>query len=138
MTLSNVELEAIEAREKAATPGPWSNIPALPMFLVTVSDKKGRLLAKSSWRGNGREYPTQGEAVDNFVFIAYARTDIPTLLTALRERDAEIAGLRKDIAIKRRALLATRPLVQNFAGDSDDNNRIYELVCAALSQDKGT
>lgn len=130
MTLSNAELEAIEARAQKATPGPWR----LCTRAIISDDTVMTTIA--SCEQSARSTVEQQEYDADF--IAAARSDIPTLLTALRERDAEIAGLRKDIAIKRRALLATRPLVQNFAGDSDDNNRIYELVCAALSQDKGT
>lgn len=75
--LSDAELEAIEARANAATPGPW---------------------AIAKWRHGG----VKSEAINGLVadttapndaeFIAAARTDIPTLLSEVRSQQSSLRG----------------------------------------------
>lgn len=79
--LTPERLDEIEARCEAATPGPWRNRDLLGVL--------------------GR--PEDGVQIcggctnDNRDFIAHARQDIPALIAAVRERDARIAELEKDL-----------------------------------------
>jgi hypothetical protein len=85
------DIEAIEAREQAATPGPWES-----------SDPRGRAhgYVFGLWSGYDGEV-TIGDAV----FIAHARTDVPALIAYARElegvlRDLTEAAERYDVAIE--------------------------------------
>lgn len=102
--MAEIDLEAIEALATAATPGPWTlddtNYDDLqrptrfagPVVIYADSDCDIHPVADCSCNHTCREEEAQRS---NATFIAAARTDIPALLTALRERDAEIARLRE-------------------------------------------
>jgi len=95
-----LDLDAIEARANAATPGPWKRTGVdvmcyLPVHTVMYGRRDGE------WQSR----------VENQVFIAHARADIPALIAAVRERDAEIARLKQWItAWGHRELCETRLL----------------------------
>lgn len=96
--MTNDELKEIEARANAATPGPWSfdycgdvyphyelSADGKSLFFTGSSpdtEKGGpAMIGTSSWWQQGNP---------NSQFIAHARTDIPKLIAAVRERDARI------------------------------------------------
>lgn len=128
MTLSNAELEAIEARAKATTPGKWRSDSELPYARKPrVHSSEDYLIAEI---GNAQvEHQDWWEADSEF--IANAKQDIPALLTALRERDAEIAGLRE-------ALVAGIQYHQQMGIPTKWGRDVLAQMRAALSQDKGT
>ncbi len=81
-----LDLDAIEARAEAATPGPWigSSVPSGRKYgVISVKDY-------GEWtRSGGRPLavllgiPTHGRHPDT-QFIAHARTDVPALVAELR------------------------------------------------------
>jgi hypothetical protein len=81
-----LDLDAIEARAKAATPGPWEGSTQTGVagggFLAQVFEGYGMTLAIATMeRPNGTA---------NAAFIAAARTDVPALI-------AEVRRLRDDV-----------------------------------------
>jgi len=92
-----LDLDAIEARAKAATPGPWFRVDPpwgdSNWVNAQFEDPHGGLfIADCEAQENDGE--SEGNAPADAEFIAHARTDVPALFAAVRERDAEIARLR--------------------------------------------
>lgn len=84
-------LSEIEAREKAATPGPWT-LRRRPPY--NSADFDGRVSSRSGlvcerWpNGNLREWGRNG------AFIGHARQDVPDLLEEVRRLQVAVAGFR--------------------------------------------
>lgn len=93
MTITEARLAEIEARAKAATPGPWCTWPNYPT-LVREDTSSGWCVF------SGIHKRTKPESITNASFAAAARTDIPDLASALREAWAEIEWLRLLIIAK--------------------------------------
>jgi hypothetical protein len=104
--LPDTELDAIEARAKAATPGPWRQgaVDKIRVF----GDPDGETLAPglgrcvcivNQWTGEERR---DADAA----FIAAAREDVPRLVAALREARKQLAEV-VDYAARQDAELAT-------------------------------
>lgn len=109
MTLTPEALEEIKARVEAATRGPWldmdgggeiSDRPAhvvtradsgTPWFICDLQDDLGD--PPEGWEDTSTG--PGGCPVANAAFIAHARQDVPTLIKALEDRDAEIERLRE-------------------------------------------
>lgn len=84
--MSGEEFAAIEARANAATPGPWAGYEdetSGERYLGLFYDG-GNVQPITEWTGDQEDAE----------FIAHARTDIPRLLAAVRERDNTIARVR--------------------------------------------
>ena len=85
--MTDAELAAIEARCRAATPGPWMFAP-----LVNVDSPSGEVVG-IDW--------TTCDTADLLLrdadgaFIAHARTDVPDLCAEVRRLTAENARLRE-------------------------------------------
>ena len=82
--MNNDELDAIEARENAATPGPW---------VVTewnIDDFRTWSTAPTDGDGGAHDVLVEDDAL----FIAHARDDIHTLLVEVRRLQAEMASLK--------------------------------------------
>lgn len=81
----SIDLEAIEARVKAATPGPWINRPE-KSFNVQSANKN----IASCFR------------TENADFIAHAPEDIKALLALAKQQAAEIASItaERDAAVE--------------------------------------
>ncbi len=101
--MNNAELDAIEARAKKATPGPWEwthhphdgDEPTFATSLDTTDDK-GILFHNAWW----------GINLANNKFIAHAREDIPALVAEVRlYKQAEQAWARDGLAPAERAKL---------------------------------
>lgn len=104
-----IDLEAIEARERKATKGPWESISSSLdgtrqcMVLVPVKNEDGLRYAVASATDELKptagfysafDEQSPGEAHANMDFIAHAREDIPALIAEvrrLREALREIA-----------------------------------------------
>jgi hypothetical protein len=85
------DLDAIEARYEAATPGPWR------VEKSWVVGGKGR--------GEWNVACVAGEPPRDADFIAHARTDIPALLAAIDDYEARIAAQKSEMeaAVEREA-----------------------------------
>lgn len=101
--MNAAEYDAIAARVEAATEGPWMVDGDNPT-IVMKPDKP-----PSTWDGLlvARTRGFIGTGIDNLPeyadaeFIAHARTDIPALLAALRERDTTITQLQEALTVAR-------------------------------------
>ncbi len=98
MSEVDLDLEAIKARAEAATPGPWEadGEPFLPQnwrpklsVWANVGDEFSHLVAAVAT-------PDKYLGLTDADFIAHARTDVPALVAALEERDAEVERLREE------------------------------------------
>lgn len=85
------DLEAIEARAHAATPGPWSETDDTGTVIVCDCTESPTVFAPDAdpavYGGNDRS---------DFRFIAHARCDIPALLTEVRRLQTENRLLEAD------------------------------------------
>ena len=87
--MSGGEFAAIEARVKAATEGPWR--------VWSGSRHEDEAAVETAWAYEGDEeveLVTDCCSIVNAEFIAHSRTDIETLLAAVRERDNTIARIQ--------------------------------------------
>ena len=104
MTTDNTpDLDSIEARANAATPGPW------PVMCWHGTDEGGwaaigphhqpddGVLARAldEPEDDSPDGPVEARALADAAFIAAARTDVPVLVAHARALRAEVAGLRK-------------------------------------------
>jgi hypothetical protein len=96
--VTKINLDEIEARAKAATPGPWTVCP-MDMYIFGGD---GHMIASNcpmedTWqvRGAGAEGSGQrpeGSQDANAAFIAAAREDIPRLIAEVRRLQAQVNG----------------------------------------------
>lgn len=77
-----VDVMAIRAREQAATPGPWIDSGPGNIHEHVIRDQGGRGTALCN------------RSAADAAFIAAARADVPALLSALEQRDADIERLQ--------------------------------------------
>ena len=82
------DLEAIEARASAATPGPWTSPWIGDSTCRDAILGGGGEVVGVTWRDGWHLAVTQADAE----FIAAARTDVPALVAELRQLRAELAG----------------------------------------------
>lgn len=88
-----IDIDAIEARANAATPGPWEIAP-----LLCGPDGQGVYQSESFGPicEVGDPYPRgDNRPQENMVFIAAARQDVPALCSALRETRAALEAETK-------------------------------------------
>ena len=85
-----LDLDAIEARASAATPGPWKRTGV--NVWAWFNDQVYTIM---------RGFTDRPSPVHDQNFIAHARTDVPALIAAVRERDAEITRLKAWIEANR-------------------------------------
>jgi hypothetical protein len=104
--ISPAELEAIEKRCEAATPGPWEQ--------EYASNGGGIATAEFYIPGHNQDETVEMIAEDA-VFIAAARTDIPRLIAALRARDAWLTHAGEQMADYANRLDAARALLARAA-----------------------
>lgn len=93
--MTDLNLDAIEARANAATEGPWESL-----------DRGDRLVA---WRQRDDELgiaafdyvvPEPMDNADDAEFIAHARTDVPALVAEVRRlRDIEAEAYRRALDV---------------------------------------
>ena len=85
--ITETELDAIEARANAATPGPWE---------IFNDDLDGHIIAGRYSICGGERHEGYVHADDlNIIFIAHARTDVPRLIAEVRQLIAEKETLRR-------------------------------------------
>jgi hypothetical protein len=93
-TLSDPEIDEIEARANAATDGPWCT-DSWEIYQGTEY-----VPGISMWIGEtcrGSSTPEQDRA--DAAFVAAARTDVPALLAEVRRLRAQVAELEPDAAL---------------------------------------
>lgn len=102
MPLTDADLERIEARAKAATPGPWFLVPLpwrypdLPSYVTTGSPdpQVGRMVLDGPEIDSLDSDLTDEEAIAqvdaDLEFAACARTDVPVLLAEVRRLREEL------------------------------------------------
>lgn len=83
MTMDEAKLSEIEARARAATPGPW--------LVCAAEDAAEGLPVAFFGRGSGpkdvavrSDGPPRGTADDDAAFVAHAREDVPALVAEVR------------------------------------------------------
>ena len=98
--MPDLDLDAIEARANAATPGPWTTERPAPLtegpaaglrpgvcIAATSPSKENRVYANPP----GGQYPSADQR-----FIAHARTDVPALADEVRRLRAALTSLSND------------------------------------------
>jgi len=80
--MTNEELEKIETRAEAATPGPWMDRVDDSGFLLVCQKDGSR--PSDGICGIGDIEETEPSDHFNAIFIAHARTDIPVLVTEIK------------------------------------------------------
>lgn len=108
--MADLDLDAIEARANAATDGPWFwrntqgrsgdvYLQGARTRIVMAFKRMGMNGAQPMFRGlDGLLYESADVNINQFPdaeFIAYARTDVPALVAALRDARAAIAAVRE-------------------------------------------
>ncbi|MFE6500732.1 hypothetical protein [Kitasatospora sp. NPDC057738] len=95
--MDQLDLDAIQARTDAATPGPWWADDT--DIIVGTSDD---LQPHPVWIGETANPGTPNGGLANAQFIAAARTDVPALLDRVRELTADLAEMThcRDNAIR--------------------------------------
>ena len=102
--MSKLDLDAIEARCNAATPGPWAACP----YGIYIFAADGSMIADDghneddpAFEGKNMVCQIRGAGAinsghrkrrsqaDNIDFIAHARTDVPALIACIRELELE-------------------------------------------------
>lgn len=81
MNEMKLNLDEIEAEAERATPGPWKNTSASWVIKTPL----------------GEEYYQSGATVEDAIFIAHARANIPALCALAREQAAEIERMHREI-----------------------------------------
>jgi hypothetical protein len=92
--MTRPDLDAIEARAKAATPGPWRSEPGFcgsqqRKFLRRESGMDGVLFGRHCVKAEEAQYDLDCD------FTASARTDVPELIVYVRELEAQNAALKE-------------------------------------------
>ncbi len=88
-------LEAIEAREREATPGPWL-IEGRNHTLLSAS---GRMIGQIYQRGEHNSWIGTPQDLENMQFIAHARADIPLLLSIARAVAKWVLARQRELAL---------------------------------------
>lgn len=100
LMLNETEMQEIEKRCEAATPGPWKTINYWNVY-TSPKDGIGVMVASTEHTGGDRE-----EEAINADFIAHARQDIPALLSTVRELQRQVKDMEEH---SRLALARTSP-----------------------------
>ena len=97
--MTREELEAIEAREKAATPGPWKKASlsedygaGYGMTTFFVKQPDGNLYRIGS-ADTSKKYIEEN---NNAEFVAHSRQDVPALVAEVKRLNAEVERLTKE------------------------------------------
>lgn len=93
--MAELDLDAIEARANAATPGPWNAWDRGVGFHIALGDER------DDW-GRPEDLLPEGLRTDigrraDAEFIAAARTDVPALVAEVRRLRAELDELRRHL-----------------------------------------
>lgn len=112
MTIPDTELEAIEARCKAATPGPWGFATEAKRHAVVCAEIKPPTFV-------GLILHDRPNKDADAAFISGARTDLPKLLAAYRELRDALQGVMD--------LIDDGKLVRDISKDGEPNWAMSQL-----------
>lgn len=85
--LSDAELDAIEARTQAATPGPWTS------FVEGRDHESGsNFIMTGNAENRGEDIELLGATVADQDFIAASRQDVPRLVAEIRRLRKQLGG----------------------------------------------
>ena len=82
--MGKLDLDAIEARANAATPGPWTFLPDQRL------ERRGLGILGPSFERVALMPEPAGAHPADALFVAHARTDVPALVARVRELEAAI------------------------------------------------
>lgn len=82
--MSDLDLDAIEARANAATEGPWHVVTAWTDYVAYQVTDDGEAASMNCYGGSGAMNTGLGVIEDDAEFIAHARTDVPALVAEVR------------------------------------------------------
>jgi hypothetical protein len=91
--MTDAELDAIEARAKAATPGPWTAEHEYIAAPVPGGRPNGEVIGDFIPSTRSRHVPVQ-QMRANATFVAAARDDVPALVAEVRRLTAAWEGQR--------------------------------------------
>jgi hypothetical protein len=125
---ATIDLEAVEARANAATPGPWwvsegaddygTDVFAMP----EARDPLGNFVCRT---GKGFLYDA---GTTDAEFIAYAREDVPALVAAVRALEGECERLHEEVEARDRSVVALKRLVARQREDADETDDDNECM----------
>ncbi len=114
-----IDLDAIERRANAATPGPWYGNRNCGVYAVNV----GQVV------GTGCSCCTKSRLTDeDAAFMASARTDVPALIARVRELEAERDAFTRSHAILRAIHGALTDALPNTPIPALDSFDVVEMV----------
>ena len=148
--MTDLDLDAIEARANAATDGPWFwrntqgrsgdvYLQGARTRIVMAFKRMGMNGAQPMFRGlDGLLYESADVNINQFPdaeFIAYARTDVPALVALVRAKESWIDGAKVDMAaLEEAAAKATTWHMEALddlatcVAERDDWRRRYEAL----------
>ena len=137
------ELDAIEARANAATPGPWewtrpefspsSDCHVLLSSSTTISyGQTARIEVHSDGSAYGEYNPDIDVNGPDATFIAHARTDIPALVARVRELEAERDERTRQHAARGVEAVA---VIDELRATLANERRLIALECAKRARE---
>jgi hypothetical protein len=128
-----LDLDAIEARANAATPGPWTQ----EGNLVGEQGNEGQdLFHVLSTVRNGRV--AWDEVAPNAAFIAHAREDIPALVARVRELELTVRDLLAATVPHPKEHPATHAAQRRAYAVLGEDPRAHMLWSASFGKDDGS
>lgn len=115
MSEPTLDLEAMEARAAAATPGPWTPCPE--RLYIFGADEHMVCELRGAGAENAGQRPV-GSADHNADFIAASRQDVPALVEALRHERAYAEALRQLHEADARSLKAIGAQLEALAAEN--------------------
>lgn len=111
-----LDLDAIEARANAATPGPWKRLPSLSIDYAVESEvSKGCGVPDLMIDLSGDSARADAD------FIAAARTDVPALV-------AEVRRLRVAIGVGREGIIERDETIARLASEAEEERHRASLA----------
>ena len=123
--MTEQELREIEERCEAATPGPWRY--GSQWDSDVCEDKASICIWTNEDEGAVAEVPSAELKRGDLLFTIYARTDIPSLITAYREQRAEL-----ELVLSERNVL-----ISNFLSEECPIEKGYDIPWCELEEQCG-
>jgi hypothetical protein len=131
--MTDEELQAIEARANAATTGPWE----VDQKDCTVLRAPNGPPADQSLMGDAQYYPWTPDRIEDWQFIASARTDVPALVAEVR-RLRKVERLRLERAWERGADFYGLDDVPERHWKADRDRDVAKILATEITDDELT